>query len=125
MKDQMQIGELALFYHSNAKPSGVAGVARISKLAQPDPTQFDTQSDYFDEQATLKKPRWFCVEVEYVEAFSSVISLEELRHQPALKDLELLRRGSRLSVHPVSKVHFQHILKMANSKFSRNETKHF
>ena len=119
MKDQMQVGDLVLFYHSNAKPSGIAGIARVAKPASPDPTQFDPSSEYFDPKATREQPRWFCVTVEFVEMFDALIPLETLRNEARLKTLELLKRGSRLSVHPVSPEHFAHILKMANSKLDR------
>lgn len=111
MKD-MQIGDWVLFYHSNAQPSGVAGLAKVSKLAAPDKTQFDKKSEYFDEKATKEKPIWFCVEVEYVEKFKHLVSLNELRENEKLADMLVLQKGSRLSIQPVNKKHFDIVKKM-------------
>lgn len=111
MKD-MQVGDLVLFYHSNAQPSGVAGLAQVSKLATPDKTQFDKKSEYFDVKATKEKPIWFCVEVKYVEKFKQVVSLADLRENDKLHDMLVLQKGSRLSVQPVDKKHFEIVKKM-------------
>lgn len=111
MKD-MQVGDWVLFYHSNAKPSGIAGLAKVSKLAAPDKTQFDKKSEYFDEKATKEKPIWFCVEVEYVEKFKHLVSLNELRENEKLADMLVLQKGSRLSIQPVDKKHFDIVKKM-------------
>lgn len=111
MKD-MQVGDLVLFYHSNAEPSGVAGIAKVSKAAFPDKTQFDKKSEYHDAKATKEKPIWFCVEVEYVEKFRNFISLAELRENDKLADMVVLQKGSRLSVQPVDKKHFDIVKKM-------------
>jgi len=112
MMRDMQIGDLVLFYHSNAKPSGVAGLARISALAIPDETAWDRKSGYFDAKSTPDKPRWYCVEVEYVDTFKKFTSLEEIKNTPKLKDMALLRY-SRLSVQPVTTQEFQLICKMS------------
>ncbi len=112
MKD-MKEGDLVLFYHSNAEPSGVAGIAKISHAAQPDKTQFDKKSEYYDERATKEKPQWFCVQVEYVEKFKHVVSLADLRGQSSLANMLVLKKGSRLSVQPVEKKHFDIVKKLA------------
>lgn len=111
MKD-MQIGDEVLFYHSNAEPPGVAGIAKVSKLAEPDPAQFDKKSEYFDPKATKEKPIWFCVQVAYVEQFKEVVSLAELRENEKLADMLVLQKGSRLSVQPTDKKHFDIVKKM-------------
>ena len=111
MKD-MAVGDLVLFYHSNAEPSGVAGIAKVSKLADADPSQFDKKSDYFDAKATKEKPNWFCVQLEYVGTFKEVISLAELREHKNLADMVVLQKGSRLSVQPVDKKHFDSVKKL-------------
>lgn len=111
MKD-MQVGDWVLFYHSNAQPSGVAGLAKISKIAAPDKTQFDKKSEYHDEKATKEKPIWFCVEVEYVDKFKHLVSLNELRENDKLKDMLVLQKGSRLSIQPVDKKHFDIVKKL-------------
>ncbi|MGZ3797159.1 MAG: EVE domain-containing protein [Pseudobdellovibrionaceae bacterium] len=106
MMKEMKVGDLVLFYHSNAEPSGVAGIARVSNLAQPDKTQFNKKSEYYDEKATQEKPQWFCVQVEYVKKFKQVVPLAKLREVKPLADMLVLKKGSRLSVQPVSENHF-------------------
>ncbi len=113
---QMREGDRVLFYHSNAKPSGVAGVATIVGEARPDPTQFDPKSDYYDEKSTREQPRWDLVEVGFVERFADVIPLETLKADAKLEGMLVTRKGSRLSVTPVEKAHFDRVLKLAGSK---------
>lgn len=109
----MQLGERVLFHHSVSEPHGVAGVATVSKLAYPDPTQFDKKSQCFDPKATKDSPRWWCPELKFAQKFTEPISLERLRQEPGLKAMELLKRGSRLSVQPVSDREFEIILALA------------
>jgi predicted RNA-binding protein with PUA-like domain len=116
MRDRMQQGDLVLFYHSNAKPPGVAGVARVCREAYPDHTQFDPSSEYHDPKATGERPRWFMVDVEFVEKFPELLPLPELRDDPALEGMPLLKKGQRLSVQPVDKEHFRHVLKKAGAR---------
>ncbi len=113
---EMKLGDYALFYHSNAKPSGIAGVCEISKEAFPDHTQFDPDSKYFDPKSTVEEPRWQMVEVKYVEAFDDVIPLADLKVEPALEGMWVIRKGLRISVTPVEKQHFKQVLKMAGAK---------
>jgi predicted RNA-binding protein with PUA-like domain len=113
---EMREGDLVLFYHSNAKPSGVAGVATIVGEARPDPTQFDPKSDYYDAGSTREEPRWDLVEVGFVEKFEDVIPLETLKADAKLEGMLVTRKGSRLSVTPVEKAHFERVLKLAGSK---------
>ncbi len=107
MRDQMQVDDLALFYHSNATPSGVAGICRICKLAHPDYTAWDKSSPYFDPKASPENPIWMMVEVEFVEKFTNFIPLSDLRKHPQLNGLKILEKGSRLSITPVEKKHFE------------------
>lgn len=111
MKD-MKVGDKVLFYHSNADPSGVAGVAEVAKPAYPDPTQFDRKSDYHDPKATPDRPIWFQVDVRFVKKLPRFLSLDELRGQPALADMTLFHR-SRLSVQPVTPEQFKFIVGLA------------
>lgn len=113
---EMREGDLVLFYHSNAKPSGVAGVATIVGEARPDLTQFDPKSDYFDAGAKREEPRWDLVEVGFVEKFEDVIPLETLKADAKLEGMLVTRKGSRLSVTPVEKAHFERVLKLAGAK---------
>lgn len=110
MTQGMKPGDRALYYHSNAEPSGIAGVCEIVKLAYPDPTQFDAKSEYFDEGATMDAPRWFMVDVGFVERFKSVISLDAMKANPALEGMLVLQKGTRLSITPVTKEHFDAVL---------------
>lgn len=112
MMKEMEIGDLVLFYHSNAQPSGVAGLGKVSKSAAADKTQFDKNSEYFDAKATKDKPIWFCVEVEYLETFKNFVSLNDLRDNEKLADMLVLQKGSRLSIQPVDKKHFDIVKKM-------------
>lgn len=97
----MKAGDKVLFYHSNAKPSGVAGTAEVSRLAYPDPTQFDPKSDYFEPRATPENPVWFQVDLRFVSKLPRLVPLDELRGTPALAGMALFKR-SRLSVIPVT-----------------------
>ena len=116
MRDFMKVGDLVLFYHSNASPSGVAGVARIGGTPVPDPTQFDINSDYYDADSAPSSPRWMMVPIAFVERFGEVVSLERLKAEPALLGMPLLARGQRLSVQPVEPQHFRHVLQLAKAK---------
>ncbi|HEX9278088.1 MAG TPA: EVE domain-containing protein [Casimicrobiaceae bacterium] len=100
MRDQMQVGDLAFFYHSSCPEPGIAGIVRISKAAYPDASQFDRKSPYYDPKATRAAPRWFNVEVTLVEK-TRLVPLAELRTQRELAAMRLLQRGNRLSITPV------------------------
>lgn len=112
MKD-MKVGDLVLFYHSNAEPSGIAGLAEVSTTSIPDPTQFDRKSEYFDPASTKEKPRWYCVEVKYKEKFTAVLSLSDLKAIGGLESMLVLKKGQRLSVQPVTEKEFELIHKAA------------
>ena len=106
---EMQVGDLGLFYHSSCDEPGVAGIVRISKLAYPDPTQFDPKSEFFDAGAKKDDPRWSMVDVTWEADLPQFVSLAQLRDDPALADLFVLRKGSRLSITPVEAKHFKRI----------------
>ena len=95
-----------LFYHSNTAPPGVAGIARVRKEAYPDHSQWDRNSKYFDSKAAKEKPRWFMVDVEFVEKFAGLVSLDRLRATPGLGNMVVIKRG-RLSVQPVAREEFE------------------
>ena len=101
MSNDMLVGDQILFYHSNADPTGIAGLAKVTALAAPDPSQFK-KGDYHEPRATRAKPVWFCVTVGFVAKFPRVLTLDELRTKPALADMALLRKGQRLSIQPVT-----------------------
>jgi predicted RNA-binding protein with PUA-like domain len=116
MRDGMRVGDLVLFYHSNANPPGVAGVARVCRGAYPDPTQFDPKSPYHDPKSPEDAPRWLMVDVEFVHKFDAVVSLSDLKADGALSDMKVVQRGQRLSVQPVDAKHFKRVLNMAGAK---------
>jgi predicted RNA-binding protein with PUA-like domain len=100
MRNQMSIGDGVLFYHSNCKEPGIAGIARVSALAYPDATQFNPKSKYFDSKATQETPRWFNVDVQLVQKIA-LIPLNELRQHTELANMRTLQRGNRLSITPL------------------------
>jgi len=106
----MSVGDAVLFHHSNAKPPGVAGLARVVRTGVLDETQFDPDSKYFDPKATRDAPIWDCVAVEYVATFPHFVAIYRIRAEPALADMLLLRRGMRLSVQPVTEAEYQGIV---------------
>lgn len=114
MRD-MKVGDLVLYYHSNAEPSGVAGVAKVSREVYPDPTQFDPKSDYYDASSPKDDPRWQRVDVEFVERFANVVSLDELKKDAALDGMLVIRKGQRLSVQPVEAAHFTRLLELGKA----------
>jgi predicted RNA-binding protein with PUA-like domain len=116
MRDQMTVGDEVLYYHSSAQPTGVAGIARVSGAARPDPTAWDPKSKYRDPKSTPDDPRWFMVEVEFVEKFAEVVALETLKATPDLDGMMVLQRGSRLSVQPVDKTHFAAVVKLGRGR---------
>ncbi len=115
MRNDMRVGDQVLFYHSNAKPPGVAGLARICKESHPDPTAFDRKDPHFDPKSNPADPRWFMVDVEFVEKFPEVIPLPELRDVKGLGEMVLFRR-SRLSVQPVQPEEFEIIRKLGRAR---------
>jgi predicted RNA-binding protein with PUA-like domain len=112
MTQTMQVGDQVLFYHSNTNPPSVVGLARISKPAKADPTAFDSKSEYYEPKATPERPIWECVEVSFVEKFSTPLSLHDIKKDSKLQDMLLIRKGQRLSIQPVTKAEFNHILKL-------------
>jgi predicted RNA-binding protein with PUA-like domain len=107
---EMRVGDLAIFYHSNATPPGAAGVAKIVKGAEPDPKQFDPTSKYFDPASKPDDPRWDWVTVAPKQKFKHYVSLDELRTMPELAECRLLARGNRLSVIPLTADEFDAIV---------------
>ena len=114
MRDEMAIGDRVLFYHSNATPPGVAGLAEVVSEPYPDPTQFDPDSPYHDPKATREEPRWMLVDIAPVRRLPRLVALAEIKADPALADLALVRRGNRLSVMPVGDEEADRIVAMAD-----------
>ncbi len=113
MRDEMKKGDLAFFYHSRVKPMAIVGVVEIVKEGYPDHTQFDAEDSHYDPKATQDSPRWYMVDIKLKEIFDRPLTLVELKAEEKLDGLALTAKGSRLSVQPVSKKHFDHICKMA------------
>ncbi len=116
MRDEMKPGDDVLFYHSNADPSAIVGVARVARAGYPDHTAWDENDSHYDATSTPLQPRWYMVDLQFVKKFHHPLSLAELRDVPALQNMELLRKGSRLSVQVVEKEAFQSILSLAKSR---------
>lgn len=113
LRDRIQKGDEAFFYHSSTEPAGIVGTVTVVKAGYPDPTQFDEKSKYFDSDSTPEKPRWFCVDVQMSEEFNGLVTLEKLRNTKGLESMMVLRRGSRLSVQPVTKEEWDQIMSIA------------
>lgn len=112
----MAIGDQVLFYHSNADPPAVVGIAEIVRPAYPDPTQFDKKDTHYDPESKPAQPRWDMVDIKYVRKFPRELPLDELRKEAKLKRMVLLKKGSRLSVQPVTPVEWRHITTLADRK---------
>ncbi|MBU2712597.1 EVE domain-containing protein [Zooshikella harenae] len=114
MRDEMHLGDLVLFYHSSCKPPGIVGIAEVSRTAYPDHTAWDPNSPYFDAKSTPEHPRWFMVDIKFYKKYSRIISLDELKQQPELCEMPLVKRGSRLSIMPVTQQQWDIINKLAD-----------
>ncbi|MDH4049221.1 MAG: EVE domain-containing protein [Gammaproteobacteria bacterium] len=112
VRDDMKIGDELIFYHSSCKVPGAVGIARIASKAYPDPLQFESTSQYFDEKSNIDDPRWLLVDVEFVRKFTRTIPLTELKQHPELSDFLLNKRGNRLSIFPVNGKHWDTILSL-------------
>ena len=110
MRDVMQIGDGVLFYHSSCPQPGIAGLAEVASTPYPDETQFDPHSPYYDPKATRESPRWMLVDVRAVRK-TRLVPLAEMRVAPALEGMQVLQKGSRLSITPVTKCEWNYILK--------------
>ena len=114
MRDDMRIGDQVLFYHSVTNP-GIVGLAEVASAPYPDPTQWDPENEHFDPASPADNPRWYLIDVRFVRKFVSPLPLPLLRKQPELEGMELLRKGSRLSVQPVRPEEFAVVLALADS----------
>jgi predicted RNA-binding protein with PUA-like domain len=111
MRDDLKLGDMVLFYHSNTKPPHVAGIARVSREGYPDHTSWDPESKYYDEKSSPENPRWIMVDIEAVQEMEKV-SLVDIKANPALEGMPLVQKGQRLSVQPVSKEQYEEICRM-------------
>ena len=112
MRDEMKVGDRVFFYHSNAgKDTGIAGEAEVSKKAHPDHSQFDKKDEHYDPDAKQDDPRWWCVDVKFVQKYGRVITLPELKAMKSLAKMKVLQKGNRLSVTPVTAGEYKAISK--------------
>jgi len=112
LRSDIAVGDGVLFYHSSAEPPAVAGTAKVVRAGYPDPTQFDPRDGHFDRDSSRDDPRWYAVDIKFDAKFARAVTLPELRETRALAEMVLLRRGSRLSVQPVTAAEWKQILKM-------------
>ena len=115
MRDEMRLGDLGLFYHSNCAEVGVAGVVEIVRAAHPDSTAFDPSSPYYDPKSSPDNPRWWLVSVRWREAFARTVLLADIKAEPKLQDMRLVQKGNRLSVMPVAQAEFDRICAMGRT----------
>ncbi|QIR14408.1 EVE domain-containing protein [Shewanella aestuarii] len=115
LRDDVQLNDLVLFYHSSCKVPAIVGVAKITQAASIDITAFDIQSKYYDAKSDPNNPRWFQVDLSYVEKFAKQLTLTELKADPALAEMVLVTKGTRLSVQPVTEQEFMHIKRLAQA----------
>ena len=113
MRDEMKKGDLAFFYHSNCDEPGIVGVMKVASKPYDDPTQFDPKAKYFDPKSSPDNPRWQLVDMRYVKKFKRTITLKEMKADPALEGMTLLRKGNRLSIMPVDETHWEHLSALA------------
>jgi len=116
MRDDMKKGDGVLFYASNAEPSGVSGLAEISKPGYPDPYAFQEGHKYHDPKSDPDNPTWYMVDIRFVERFPEVIPLSTLKETPGLEKMVVNQKGSRLSVQPVTKEEFEIVRKLGRKK---------
>jgi predicted RNA-binding protein with PUA-like domain len=112
MRDQMQVGDGVLFYASNADPSGVTGLARIARAGYPDPYAFKKGHKYFDAASVKDSPTWYTVDIAFVERFAAIVPLGTLKETAGLEDMLVTRKGSRLSIQPVTKEEYAIVVRL-------------
>ena len=115
LRDSMKLSDLVLFYHSNATPPAIVGVARVVKEGYPDHTAFDPKDDHYDPKSKKDNPTWYMVDIQFEQKFAEPLTLPMLKAEFSLEGMELVRRGSRLSVQPVRPHEFEIVLQLAAS----------
>ena len=116
MRDSMQVGDLVLFYHSNGTanaPTGVYGIAKVASTPHPDWSQFDARDKHYAPTAKKENPTWVCVDIAFVQKFKNPVTLPQIKFDPNLVGILVAKKGSRLSIQPVSERHFKHIAKLS------------
>ncbi len=118
LRDEIQVDDGVLFYHSNAEPMAIQGIARVTRAGYPDPTAFEANSPYHDPDSDPADPRWFQVDIACVAPFAEPVTRDRCKAEPALRDMVLLQRGSRLSVQPITAGEWRAILKLGGASES-------
>lgn len=113
MRDEMQIGDKAFFYHSSCEVPAIVGIMEVVRESYPDFTAFDPESPYYDPKSSPKTPRWFMVDVKLIKKFKTIIPLSTLKNQLPLKNMQLLKQGNRLSILPIAKSEWEYILHLS------------
>ncbi|MCH8566975.1 MAG: EVE domain-containing protein [Balneolales bacterium] len=116
MRDDMKPGHKVFFYHSRANPLAIVGTMEVASEPYPDPSQFDPSSKYFDEKATEEKPRWFLVDVRLIRKFEKPVLRDDMKDVDELAEMLLLKKGSRLSIQPVTAQEWRKVHEMAGEK---------
>jgi predicted RNA-binding protein with PUA-like domain len=114
LRDEIKNGDQVLFYHSSCTPPGVAGIAEVVKSGYPDHTAWDSTADHYDADSTPENPRWYMVDVKLKQKFPHLITLEQIKSNPKLKHMQILRKGNRLSITPVTKEEWDVIVGMSS-----------
>lgn len=115
LRDEIKVGDEGFFYHSSCTPPGIAGVVRVVKNGYPDFTAWDSASDHFDPQSTPDHPRWYMVDLQLVEKFPRLITLDEMKSHPKLQSMAVTRKGNRLSITPVTQAEWKVIAALAKN----------
>lgn len=112
IRDEMKIGDLVFFYQSNCSEPGIAGLAKIIREGYPDPSQFDSENNYYDSKASEESPRWFSIDIKWKRNFRTFVHLTDLKTNPKLQKMKVVQKGQRLSIQPVTKNEFEIVNKM-------------
>lgn len=115
MWKEMKVGDGVLFYHSNCKPPHVVGLATVASEPYPDHTAWDPKEKYFDAKSTEENPRWYMIDVRAESKLANIVSLQDIKDNPALAEMKVIQRGQRLSVQPVSSEEFAEVVRMSGS----------
>ncbi len=121
LRDDFLVGDGVLFYASNSDPSGVAGLAEVSRAAYPDPFALDPKHEYFDPKSNPANPTWYMVDVKFIEKFPAVIPLEALKETPGLEAMMVIKKGMRLSIQPVEKAEYEIVRKLGRRPAKRSK----
>jgi predicted RNA-binding protein with PUA-like domain len=116
MRDEMQLGDGVLFYASNADPSGVVGLAEIVRAGYPDHFAWTKRHKYFDRAAAQDRPVWYMVDIAFVERFAAVVSLDTLKSTKGLDQMMVTRKGSRLSIQPVTRPEYDIVVRLGRTR---------